>query len=597
MRVILFFLKCIVGILATVGLFIVGGAALLFYFAGEVGDLAPEVEEEKPLLLTLDLSDRVIERSSGERWLRALTQEGEPIVLREAVAALERAAADPQVEGIVAHLGRGDAGLAQIQELREAIVAFRASGKPAFAFAETFGEAGDGMAHYYLASAFEEVWIQPSASFNVAGYRLAQPYLRDLFDEIGVLPRFDQRKEYKGIASTLIEREQPEAVRRNLTQLVDSMLERSIADIAAARGLSPAAVRGAIDRAPLSAAEAQQSGLVDGTTYWDIFIEAIEARISRDYEQRALQTYASETAPEVPEESGLQIAYIVARGPIVLGPGQDSPFNGGSEITSDRLTNALSSAVEEDAVKAIVLRIDSPGGSYVASDAIWREVVRARDAGKPVVVSMGNVAASGGYFIAAPADRIIAQPGTITGSIGVAGGKFVIEDLLDDVGVSIGSVQAGDNADFYAPDSDFTAQQYAKLQSQLDAIYEDFTAKVAEGRQMTRSQVEQVAGGRVWTGEDALSAGLVDQLGGIDSALDYARNAAGIGIDDPYSIQPWPKPKDPWEKLLEDFSGAPFASMARLEAALGAWLLLAEELDRKPGSAVLLDRRLEPLSR
>ena len=598
MRFILFVLKCIVGVLATIGLFIVGGAALLFYLASDldgVGDMALEEEDSgKQRLITLDLADGLVERGGGsDKLLRALRLDGHPIVLSEAVDALTRAAADPQVDGLVAHLGRGQIGLAQLQELRGAIESFRSSGKPAFAFAETFGEAGDGMAHYYLASAFEEVWMQPSASFDVTGFRLASPYLGELFEEIGITPRFEQRKEYKGIASTFTESEQPEPVRQNLGRLVESMLEQAVADIAQTRGLQPAAVRGAIDRGPLSAQAARQAGLVDGLTYWDVFMDAVEARISADYERMPLQVYAERTQPEK-QEGGPSIAFITAHGPIVLGPGSDTPFGGdGGEIASDQLAGAIASAIEEPDIRAIVLRIDSPGGSYVASDTIWREVTRAREAGKPVVVSMGNVAASGGYFIAAPANMIVAQPGTVTGSIGVAGGKFVVEELLDDIGVGIGAVAAGRNADFYAADSDFTPAQYRVLQEQLDRVYADFTDKVAEGRGLSPAQVEAVAGGRVWTGRDALEQGLVDRLGGVDTAIQLARGESDIGPDETFELKAWPEQKDPWRSLLEDLGGTPFATLARLEAALGTWLLLAEEIERDPRSAVLLDRRFQ----
>jgi protease-4 len=597
MRVILFLLKCIVGILATVGFLIVGGIALLVLYASDadqVRKLALQEEESAgPRLITLDIADGLVERDDGQRILRALQLDGRAITLSDAVEALERASADPEVEGLVAHLGRGGMGLAQVQDLRKAITSFRSSGKPAFAFAESFGEAGDGMLHYYLASAFEEVWMQPSASFDVTGFHLASPYLRDFFDEFGIQPRFDQRKEYKGLASTFIESEQPEPVRRNLQQLVDSMLEGAVEDIAAARSLPPAEVRAAIDRGPLSAEETRQARLVDGLTYWDVFIDAVEARISADYQSIPLQRYAEDTKPEV-SESAQKIAYITAIGGIVLGPGSDSPLGGtGGQISSDQLSDAISSAIEEPSIRAIVLRIDSPGGSYVASDTIWRQVKRAGEQGKPLIVSMGNVAASGGYFIAAPAMRIVAQPGTITGSIGVAGGKFVIDELLGDLGVSIGDVSAGRNADFYAATSDFTPEQLENLSATLDRIYEDFTAKVAEGRGLTAEQVEAAAGGRVWTGADALRQGLVDTLGGLDTAIDIARSESDIPPGADFAVVPWPEEKDPWAQLFEDFSGAPFASLARIEAALGVWLLLAEDLQRDPRSTLLLDRRFE----
>jgi protease-4 len=596
MRVIIFLLKCVVGILATVGLFIVGGIALLVFLTTDVSKVAELTGEEAPAqqkLLTIDLADGLVERSSQDKLLQALQLQGRPIILSDAVAAIERAAGDPEVEGIVAHLGRGNAGTAQIQELRTAIQKFRNSGKPAFAFAETFGEAGSGMAHYYLASAFEEVWVQPSATFDVTGYRFSQPYIKDLLDEIGIAPRIQQRKEYKGVASVFLESEQPDPVAENLGQVVNSLLDQSVSDIALSRGLSPSAVRSAIDRGPLLASEARSAGLVDGLTYWDVFLDAVDARLSPDYVMTPLQDYAANTKP-TPEESGASIAFISASGGIVLGPADESPFDGDSgQIASDWLADALSSAIEDASIQAIVLRIDSPGGSYVASDAIWREVKRAGDEGKPVIVSMGNVAASGGYFIAAPAEQIVAQPGTLTGSIGVAGGKFVIEGLMDEIGVSIGSVGAGANSGFYALDEDFTPEQEAILTKHLDAVYEDFTAKVAEGRGLSREAVEAVAGGRIWTGQDALERGLVDALGGVETAVGLARTAAGIDPNATIDLRPWPEPEDPWKKLFENFSNAPFASLARIEAALGAWVQLAEEMNREPRSTLLLDRRLE----
>jgi protease IV len=244
------------------------------------------------------------------------------------------------------------------------------------------------------------------------------------------------------------------------------------------------------------------------------------------------------------------VALVHGIGNVVRGESESNPLSDGSTMGSDTVTAALRAATADDDVKAIVFRVDSPGGSYVASDAIWREVVRARQKGKPVVITMGNVAASGGYFVAMPADKIVAQPGTITGSIGVLGGKFVTRDFFGKLGITWDEVHTSANARMYSSIAEYTPAEWARHQAWLDRVYADFTSKVADGRKLPKEKVLEIAKGLVWTGEDAKALGLVDELGGFHTALRLAKQAAKIADGDDVQVRAYPRRKSPVEQLL-----------------------------------------------
>ena len=557
MRIILFLLKCLVGIFATLGLLLVAGAVAAWLLIDEVEPLRAGVEPlPETTVLTLDLAEGLIEMRPDNPLSRVSL--GRTLVLHEALELLEAAETDPRVKGIFVRLGRGTPGLAMVQELRDAILDLRAAGKFAIAFAETFGEAGNGTQHYYLASAFERIWVQPSGDVALTGFSLESPFLRGALEEIGVEPRFGERGPYKGAMAFLTDRALPEPQRENLQRLLDSALDQVVEGIASARGLKRDDVLGLVDTAPHDAQTALERKLVDRVGYWsEAEADALEAADLAGVEPKQGFVSLAEFARrrEAPEPEGETIALVYGLGPVVLDSGENDPVFGELAMGSDTVSGALRTAMESPEVKAIVFRVDSPGGSYVASDVIWNEMRRARDKGLPVIVSMGEVAASGGYFVAAPAHSIVAQPGTITGSIGVVTGKVVMAGLWERLGITWDGVKAGARADAWSSARDFTEAEWAQLEASLDRIYADFTQKVAEGRDLPMDKVLSIAEGRVWTGADAYQIGLVDALGGYRKAFDLAREAAGLEPDAPIRVRVFPEVRDPVQAFIEDALG------------------------------------------
>ncbi len=587
-RIIMFLLKCLLGLFATVGFLIIAGIVATAVFLPRFEGLEPaatEVPEETVLLL--NLSGGVIEQRPVNPLARASL--GHALVLREAVEALEAAGRDDRVKALVIRAGWGAPGLAQMQELRDAITDFRAQGKPVTAFAETFGEAGNGTLHYFLASAAGEIWVQPSGDLGITGFALQQPFLKPLLEEIGVRAQVAQREEYKGAMSFLTEDYMPEPQRRNLQRYLDSALDQIVTAVAEARNLEAGALRDLIDRAPYRGAEAQRLGLVDRLGYWDEVEALVLEAAGPDAEWLSLQAYRR-AAPESDSDAPV-VALVHGEGPIVLAGGENDPIFGKVTLGAVDIAKALSDAIDDPEVEAILFRVDSPGGSYVGSDTIWREVQRARDLGKPVVVSMGNVAASGGYFVAAPAATIVAQPGTLTGSIGVVSGKVSLRELWASLGVNWDGVQAGRRAAMWSSSAPFSREEWDWLQQTLDTTYADFTGKVAAGRGLTQEAVLGVAKGQIWSGADAQKVGLVDALGGYRKALSLAKEAAGIAEETAVRLRPFPEPRDPFKALLEDALGGKIESpatlslirsLARLAQALAPLTEAAEMLSADP---------------
>jgi protease-4 len=327
-------------------------------------------------------------------------------------------------------------------------------------------------------------------------------------------------------------------------------------------------VRALIDRGPFLGAEALQAGLVDGMAYRDEVDDKVETAAGADAERLSLRKYLERAGR--PHEKGTAIALVYGVGAVARGKSDFSPLSQEFTMGSDTVAKALRDAIEDESVKAILFRVDSPGGSYVASDTIWRETERARAAGKPLVVSMGDVAGSGGYFVAMAADKIVAQPGTITGSIGVLGGKFLTQGMWDKLGISWDEVHSGAAATLFTGLADYDPAQRQKLEAWLDRIYEDFTAKVAKGRSLSRERVFEIAKGRIWSGTDAKAIGLVDALGGMDVALRLAREAAGIAPDAKIELKLFPKPKTTLQALMADLGGGGDEADVALVEALDA---------------------------
>ncbi|MEQ8356439.1 MAG: signal peptide peptidase SppA [Kiloniellaceae bacterium] len=601
-RIIMFLLKCAVGLFATVGFLIIAlivSVALLLPRVERLPSLQAEIPDAA--ILVLDLSKGLIEQRPDNPLSRASL--GGALVLQEAVAALHAAGRDERVKGLVIRAGWGSPGLAQMQELRDAVTDFREQGKPVAAFAETFGEAGDGTLHYFLASAAGEIWMQPSGDLGITGFALQQPFLRPLLEDLGVRSQVAQREEFKGAMSFLSEDRLPEPQRQNLQRYLDSSLSQIVTAVAASRNLEAGALRDLIDRAPYRGAEAERLGLVDRLGYWHDMELAVEETLGQDAEWLPLTAYRR--AASTDKSDGPVIALVQGEGPIVLAGGENDPVFGRVTLGALDIAKALSAAIDDPDIEAIVFRVDSPGGSYVASDTIWREVQRARDEGKPLVVSMGNVAASGGYFVSAPARAIVAQPGTITGSIGVVSGKLSLRDFWDSLGVNWDGVQAGDRAAMWSPNAPFSREQWDWLQQTLDVTYADFTGKVASGRGLTQDEVLAVAKGQIWSGADAKEAGLVDELGGYRKAIDIAKEVAGIPSDSEVQLRAFPERRDPFSAFFEDTLGGQIdspamlsviRSLARLAQALAPLVETLETLGSDARSHTLQMAPLSPAS-
>ncbi len=540
------------------------------------------------LILELDLSEGITDEAPADPLSALLTHRRNR--LGDVINALRRAQADDRVKALVAKVGGRRVGLANIQELRDAVTEFREAGKTTIAWAESYGEFAPGNVAYYLATAFEQVYMQPSGDLGLTGVALETMFYRGTLDKLGVEYELAKRHEYKNAVNVLTERGFDAPHREAQQRLVESVTGQLIEGIADRRGIPAADVRALIDRGPYIGAEAVQAGLVDALGYRDQVYAAARKQAGDHAELRYVARYPRpkslpRIARKLPNPREHFVALIHASGPIRRGRSGRGPVVAGS-IGSDTLAAAIRAATADERVGAIVLRVNSPGGSYVASDTIWREVVRARAAAKPVVVSMGDVAASGGYFISMAADVIVAEPGTVTGSIGVFGGKPVVSGLLGRAGVSTDAVREGARAQMFSSTQPFSPDEWERVNSWLDRIYLDFTQKVADGRRLTTTQVDQIARGRVWTGADAASHGLVDQLGGLEVAERIARRRSGLSKDAP--IRPYPR-VNPLDRLR-----APQSSEDRAAAAarLGTGLLAGGALTESWGPVAQFAARL-----
>ncbi|HEX3283644.1 MAG TPA: signal peptide peptidase SppA [Mycobacterium sp.] len=497
--------------------------------------------------------------TSGFDPMAIISGGGRPLVLRETVAAIHRAAEDPRVSGLIARVQIPAAAAGPVQELRDAIAAF-SDVKPSLAWAETY----PGTLSYYLASAFREVWMQPSGTVGLVGFATSALFLRDALDKAGIEAQFIARGEYKSAANRFTQDRYTDAHREADSRLLDSLHGQVWEAVAKSRHIDPAAVDELANKAPLLRDDAITGRLVDRIGFRDEAYARISEligapRISPETGGGAddpdapprlyLSRYAKATAPgqgpQMPSIPGRKskptIAVVTLHGRIVSGRGGPPvlPF-GNSSAGGDTIAAALREAAANDSVSAIVLRVDTPGGSVTGSETIWREVNRIREGGTPVVASMGAVATSGGYYVSMGADKIVANAGTITGSIGVVTGKLVARELKDRLGVGSDSVRTNENADAWSINKPFTNEQHARVEAEADLFYTDFIERVAAGRKLTAEAVDGVARGRVWTGADALERGLVDELGGLRTAINRAKVLAGFDEDDDVRIVSYP---------------------------------------------------------
>ncbi len=478
--------------------------------------------------------------------------------------ALHRAADDDGIRALVLHVGDVQWGWARLAEVRDAIAEFRRAGKPVYVSLQ-----GGSDQSYLLVAGADHVAMPPTTNLFLDGLTASAMFLKGTYDKLGIRPNFAHVGQFKSAVEQYTRTDLSPAARQAMEALLDDEYGLLVDSLAAARHLTADEVRARIDEGPYTAAEAVRAGLVD-TLLDERDLDSLAVR-GRGHEALGTRTMAQYLEGIEDFETGDEIAVISAAGTIVPGKSRESGWSG-ADLGSETLVNQLRDAAEDHDVKAIVLWVDSPGGSGDASDDVWQEVRRVRRT-KPVVVSMSNLAASGGYYIACGADAIVAQPGTITGSIGVFGGKLNILGLYQKLGLNVESVSRGRHAEMMSSFKDFSPEEAERFQAQLDAFYQVFIGRVASGRGLATAAVDSVGQGRVWSGTAARRFGLVDSLGGIELAVSIARQRAHADDDVPARL--FPRPKHVYfRRLLDDVldEEQDQAKLGTLPPVVSAWL-------------------------
>ena len=541
------------------------GATLVLRAGGELEEVVPD-----------DVVEQVLNRDAA--------------TVRGVVDALRKAQRDPRIANVLLlPTPLGSPFWGKVQELREAVLEFRRSGKKVIAFLE-YGSDRE----YYLASAADRIVLLPTSPLDLTGVASYEVFLRGALDNIGAVPDFLHVGDYKTAVNQYTETGFTPAHREMSESLNRDMYEQLVAALASARGTSEADMRALLDQGPFTPQDALRLGLVDDLAYDDQLDDRLrELRIAAG-EMRRIEgdDYRRVSARSVGIDPQARIAVIYAVGTIVSGRSAFDPVNG-PLVGSDTVVEQIRRVRDDGSVRAIVLRIDSPGGSSVASDVIWRElmITRDQDPSRPLVASMGDLAASGGYYIAMPAQAIVAQPATLTGSIGVFMGKFVVAGTAGKLGVTTETVTAGANADIYSPFAPFSPAQREQLGRYMQAFYDNFVDKAAQSRKTTPERMHAVAQGRVWTGRQAREQGLVDELGGLQVAVALAKERAGIAADEDVELVVYPPRRTLYEALGQQLGGASLSA--------GAWRQLLGNDGRALMAALgpaRLFRRAEPLA-
>lgn len=473
-----------------------------------------------------------------------------PMALRDLRRALIKVAEDDRVRGVRLRIDSFGGGFADLQEIRSLIERVRAAGKWTAAYLDTAGEFSPGNTVYYLASACDEISLNPAGEVNFIGLSARSPFIRGTLDKLGVKPEFPGRGRYKTARFMYTKTEFTPEQKEMMQWLLGSLMDQMMGDVASSRSLNLAAVKNIVDGGPLSAEAAKEVGLIDTLEDWGAFTEGLAEREDGRAKIVGLSRYLK--ANSVPLNKP-RIAVVTAVGAIMRGKSGKSmnPLLGGEIMGSDTLARAWRDVRKDDRIKAVVFRINSPGGSAVASEIIRQEMIRTAEK-IPVIISMSNYAASGGYWITCGAKKIVADPGTLTASIGVFGGHLNMEAFWrDKIGISYGKLDFGANANIYGELEDWTDPQRVIVNRQLDRIYSDFLSRVAESRHMTVDEVGAMAEGRVFSGQQALEKGLVDALGGFDVALDLARQEAGLASGEDVTLLDFPKVLPWWEQILQ----------------------------------------------
>ena len=498
-----------------------------------------------------------------------------------------KAKTDKRIRAIILDVDASETGWAKAEELRAAIEDFRTSGKPVYAYME-MGFNKD----YYVAAACDKIYMPPPGELFVTGLAADVMFFRGSLDKLGIYPDIYQIGKYKSAGDMFTQKEMTKDHRDVVNSLLDDFYGRQVDAIAKARGKSADDVKKLIDNAPYNARQAKDAGLIDGAMYREEIEKELKQRLGYA-EKDELRLVKAGDYRKISQESlglnkGEKIAIVYAAGDIMSGSSQFGS-EGQEVIGSESLVRLLNEVRDDKTIKAVVLRIDSPGGEGLASDIIWRGIESLK-AKKPVVVSMSDVAASGGYYIACNANKIVAQPSTITGSIGVVGGKPVVKGFYDWIGVSNEYVLRGTNAGIFRESEKFTDSERAKFQEFLKTTYDDFTDKVAKGRGKDQAYIDSIGQGRVWTGRQGKENGLVDEYGGLDKAIEIAKQLANIPADKGVQRVIRPVPPNWLQELFSDSSEADTRATPEMQQQAALLAAMPEDVRRTFRYIQMMDR-------
>lgn len=493
--------------------------------------------------LVLDLSGPIVEQQPPD--ISNFFTGSRPLVLHEIDDAIDEARSDSRIRGLVVRIAPMDTGWAKLEEIHQHLLDFRSSGKPSVCY---LGYDGEENEEYYLATGCQQIWLVPTNSLDIRGMMAEATFLRGTLDKLHVVPNFLHIAEFKTATNEFTEKKFTPAHREEVTSLLTDLYNQYLSEVSSARDISRERFGALVQAGPFLAQDALQNKLVDRLGYWDQIQDYFRRR-SGSWNPIGFAQYRQTLS----NGSGPRIAIIYASGEIVSGASQYTS-TGGQVMGGDSVAAEIRRARMDSSIRAIVLRVDSPGGSSLASQVIRREVQLARRS-KPVVVSMSDLAASGGYWISMSADKIVADPDTITASIGVLSGKMNIAGLYQLLGVSTDSVATSDNAMLYSDQENFTPAQQQTVQKMLNDVYANFTEGVASGRHLPISTVDQIAKGRVWSGERAKGLGLVDELGDTDRAIAVAKQLAHIPANESVEIVRLPRPQSFFDLLLARAQG------------------------------------------
>ncbi|MEM6781143.1 MAG: signal peptide peptidase SppA [Pseudomonadota bacterium] len=512
----------------------------------------------KEMVLVLKLEQGIVEKPD-EASFADLFPVSRPTI-RQVTETLDRAAKDERIKALIVNLKSGGVSLNHIQEFRAAVKRFRESGKKAYFYSSSFMDSGSTLGAYYLASSFDEIWMQPVGFLSVANFGIEVPLARGFLEKVGITPQFLQREKYKSAMESFTERELTPESRESLNETLSAFSGFIGSDIMQDRQVSKEALEAAMSKGVLDGEMALNIGLLDRLDYGDVLVSGIRDEVKgdpddetlklvsfRQYANAAQSTKTDTGNPVISKKPTVALIYVT--GTIVA-----SAMNATSAAADD-ISPAIIEAAEDEDVKAIILRVNSPGGSPRASETIRRAVLRAKEKGKFVAVSMGDLAASGGYWVSTDADVIFANPSTLTGSIGVVMGKFDISALWNNLDVNWAAIDTGESSGLWSVNRPFSESQLAHMNTLIDGTYSAFLSRVAEGRNMSVEDVREVAQGRVWTGEMAAQNGLVDEIGGLHDTLTYIAQREGMISADNLNVVVMPKPKSRVEQILELLGG------------------------------------------